>query len=71
MPQAFYFHLEGLTLVRDKHGQKLPDPKHANDHSGATVSKTRMEYATPVSLLSWSTNGTLRFIESPSFQKRS
>ena len=24
MPQAFYFHLEGLTLVQDKHGQKLP-----------------------------------------------
>jgi hypothetical protein len=67
MPQAFYFHLEGLTLSKIK----LPDPKHANDHSGATASKTRMEYATPVSLLSWSTNGTLRFIESPSFQKRS
>ena len=47
----------------------MPDPKHANDHSGATASKTRMEYATPVTLLSWSTNGTLRFIESPSFQK--
>ena len=31
MPQAFYFHLEGLTLVQDKHGQKLPDPKHANE----------------------------------------
>jgi hypothetical protein len=28
-----------------------------------------MEYATPVSLLSLSTNEALRFIESPSFQK--
>jgi hypothetical protein len=65
MPQAFYFHLEGLTLVQDM------AKNCSNDHSGATASKTRMEYATPVSLLSWSTNGTLRFIESPSFQKRS
>jgi hypothetical protein len=43
MPQAFYFHLEGLTSVQDKHGLKMPDPKHANDHSRTTASKKPMD----------------------------
>ena len=43
MPQAFYFHLEGLTSVQDKHGLQMPDPKHANDHSRTTASKMRMD----------------------------
>jgi hypothetical protein len=62
--------MRSLTSVQDKHGLKMPDPKHAYDHSTTTARKRAwtLEYATPVSLL-WSTNGALRFIESPSFQK--
>jgi len=69
MPQAFYFHLEGLTSVQDEHGLKLPDPKHANDHSRTTASKTRMGSRVRDPSVVVVDERALRFIESPSFQK--
>ena len=69
MPQTFYFHLEGLTSVQDKHGLKMPGPKHANDHSRTTACKMRMGSRVRDPSVVVVDERALRFIESPSFQK--